>query len=73
MSFPKQSKWKSLKYEIRKKCASFKKFLTQKSGEQHADLLCKITTLEEDTDSKEKFEEYDKTKNMKKYTIKLGV
>ena len=51
----------------------FKKFLTQKSGEKHADLLCKITTLEEDTDSKEKFEEYDKTKNMKKYTIKLEV
>ena len=51
----------------------FQKFLAQKSDEQHADLLCKITKLEKDTDSKETFEEYDKTRNMKKYTIKLEV
>ena len=51
------------KYEIRKKWVSFSKVLAQKSGEQHADLLCKIAKLEQDIDSKEKFEEYVKTRN----------
>ena len=63
ISFSKQSKWEFLKYEIHKKCVSFSKVLAQKSGEQHADLLCKITKLEQDIDSEEKFEEHDITRS----------
>ena len=63
ISFRNQSKWEFLKCEIRNKCVSFTKVLTQKSREQHADLLCKITKLEQDIDRKEKFEEYDKTRS----------
>ena len=61
ISFSKQNKWEFLKYEIRKKCGSFSKVLAQTFREQHADLQCKIIKLEEDIDSEEKFEEYDKT------------
>ena len=39
------------------------KVLAQKSCEKHADVLCKITKLEQDIDSEEKFEEYDKTRS----------
>ena len=58
-----KSKWKFLKYEIRKKCVSFSKVLAQKSRKQLTNLLCKITKLEQDIDSEEKCEEYDKTKS----------
>ena len=37
--------------------------LAQRSREQHADLLCKITKLDKDIDSEEEFEEYDKTRS----------
>ena len=37
--------------------------LAQKSREKHADLLRKITKLEQDIDSEEKFEEYETTKS----------
>ena len=63
ISFSNQSKWEFFKYEILKKCVSFAKFLAQKSRDKHTDLLCKITKLEQDIDSKEKFEEYDKTRS----------
>ena len=63
ISFSKQSKWEFLKYEIRKKCGSFSKVLAQTFREQHADLQCKIIKLEEDIDSEETFEEYDKTRS----------
>ena len=49
ISFSNQSKWEFLK--------------NQKSREQNADLLCKIAKLEQDIDSEEKFEEYDKTRS----------
>ena len=41
----------------------FFKVLAQNSSEQHADLLCKITKLEQDIDSEEKCEEYGKTRS----------
>ena len=63
ISFLKQSKWEFLKNEIPKKCVSFSKVLAQKFRKQHADLLCKVTKLEQDIDSEEKFEEYDKTRS----------
>ena len=55
------------------KCISFSKVLAQKSREQQVNLLCKITKLEEDIDSEEKFEENDKTRSEleKIYMIKL--
>ena len=37
--------------------------LAQKFREKHADLLRKITKLEQDIDSEEKFEEYETTKS----------
>ena len=37
--------------------------LAQRSREQHADLLCKITKLDKHIDSEEEFEEYDKTRS----------
>ena len=61
--FSNQSKWEFLKYEIRKKCVSFSKDLAQKSREKHADLLRKITKLEQDIVSDEKLEEYEKARN----------
>ena len=57
-SFSNQSKWEFLKYEIRKISVSFSKLLAQKSRNRHAELMCKITELEKDIDSDEKFEEY---------------
>ena len=54
MIFSNQSKWEFLKYEMRKKCAYFSKFLAQKSREQQAKLLCKITKLEQNIDSEKK-------------------
>ena len=63
ISFSNQNKLEFLKYEICKKCASFSKVLAQNSHEEHADLLCKITKLEQDIDTEEKFEEYDKTRS----------
>ena len=63
VSFSNQSKWEFLKYKPCKKCASFSNVLAQKSRKQHADLLCKITTtLEQDIDSKDNFEEFDKNR-----------
>ena len=62
-SFSNQSKWEFLKYEICKKIVSFSKRLARKSRNRHAELMCKITELEKDIDSDEKFEEYDKTRN----------
>ena len=61
--FSNQSKWEFLKYEIRKKCLSFSKDIAKKTREQHADLICKITKLEQEIDSEEKFEEYDKSRD----------
>ena len=63
ISFSNESKWKFPKYEIRQKCISFARMLAQKSREKHADLLRKITKLEQDIDSEEKFEEYETTKS----------
>ena len=48
ISFSNQSKWEFIEYEICEKCESFSKVFAQKSHEQHADLLCKITKLEQD-------------------------
>ena len=45
------------------KCISFSKVLAQKSREQQANLLSKITKLEQDIDSDKKFEETDKTRS----------
>ena len=44
-------------------CSFMGKVLSQKSCEQNADLPCKISRLEQDNDSWEKFEEYDKTRS----------
>ena len=63
ISFFNQSKWEFLKYEISEKCVSFSKVLAQNSRKQQADLLSKITKLEQDIDSKEKYEKYDKTRS----------
>ena len=63
MSLSNQSKWEFLKYEIRKKCVSFSKLLAQKSREQQADFLCKITKLEQNIDSEKKIEEFDKKRS----------
>ena len=52
-------------------CIFFKSF-SSKSREQQADLLCKITKLEQNIDSEEKFEEYDTTRSeLEKYMITL--
>ena len=53
-----QSKWEFLKYEIRKRSIAFSKALAKKSKKEHALLLSKITNLEQDIDSEEKFDEY---------------
>ena len=72
ISFSNQSKWEFLKYEIRKKCVSFSKVLVQKSRKQHANLLCKITKLEQDIDGEENLKNMTKQEaNLKKYMIKL--
>ena len=62
-TFSNQSKWEFLKYEIRKRSTAFSKTLAKKSKKEHALLLFKITKLEQDNDSEEKFDEYDNTKN----------
>ena len=51
------------KYEILKRYIAFSKTLAKRSKKEHALLLSKITKLEQDIDSEEKFDEYDKTKN----------
>ena len=58
ISFSNQSKCEFLKYGIRKKCAYFSKVLFQESHK-----LRKTTKLEQDIDSEEKFDEYDKTRS----------
>ena len=58
-----QSNWEFLKYEIRKRSISFSKALVKKSKNEHALSLPKITKLEQDIDSEEKFDEYEKTMN----------
>ena len=62
-TFSNLSKWKFLKYEIRKRSIAFSKNLAKKSKKEHALLLSKITELEQDIDSEEKVDKYDKTKN----------
>ena len=42
-------------------CFFFKSF-SSKHRKHHADFLCKITKLEQNIDTEEKFEQYDKTK-----------
>ena len=50
----------------------FFKSFSSKSREQQADLLCKITKLEQNIDNEEKFEEYDTTRSeLEKYMIIL--
>ena len=44
-------------------CIFFKSFSSKFSRATYADLLCKITKLEQDVDSKEKFKEYGKTRS----------
>ena len=51
------------KYGMCKRSIAFSKALARKSKKEHALLLSKITKLEQDIDSKEKFDECDKTKN----------
>ena len=58
-----QSKWDFLKYETRKRSIAFSKALAKESKKEHALLLSKITKLEQDNDSEEKFDECEKTKN----------
>ena len=58
-----QSKWKFLKYEIRKRSIAFSKALAKRSKKEHALFLSKITKLEKDIDSEKKFDGYQKTKN----------
>ena len=62
-TFFNQSKWEFLKYEMCKRSVIFSKALVRKSKKEHVLLLSKMTKLEKDTDSKEKSDEYDKTKN----------
>ena len=62
-TFSNQSKWEFLKYEMCKRSIAFSKALARKSKKEHALLLSKIAKLEQDIDSKEKFDECDKTKN----------
>ena len=70
--FSNQTKWERLKYEICKRSIAFSKALAKKSKKEHALLLSKITKLEQDIDSEEKFDEYDKIKNkLEKYMITL--
>ena len=70
--FSNQTKWECLKYEICKRSIAFSKALAKKSKKEHALLLSKITKLEQDIDSEEKFDEYDKIKNkLEKYMITL--
>ena len=58
-----ESKWEFLKYEIHKRSIAFSKALVKKSEKEHALLLSKITKLEQDIDSEEKIDEYEKTRN----------
>ena len=46
-----------------KRSVAFSKAFVRKSKKEHSLLLSKITKLEQDINSKEKFDEYDKTKN----------
>ena len=62
-TFTDQIKWEFLKYETCKRSIAFSKALVKKSKKEHALLLFKITSLEEDIDREEKFDEYDKAKN----------
>ena len=58
-TFSKQSEYKYSKYEIHKKSIVFSKAFSKKSKKEYAVLL----KLEQDIDSEEKFDQYDKTKN----------
>ena len=58
-----ESKWEFLKYEKHKRSIAFSKALVKKSEKEHALLLSKITKLEQDIDSEEKIDEYEKTRN----------
>ena len=49
--------------EIRKRSIPFSKALAKKSKKEHALLLPKMTKLEQDIDSEEKFDEYENAKN----------
>ena len=51
-----------MKYKVRKKSITFSKALAKKYKKEDAVLLSKITKLEQDIYSQEKFDEYDKTK-----------
>ena len=48
---------------MRKRSIAFSKALAKKSKKEHGLLLPKTTKLEQDIVSKEKFDEYEKTKN----------
>ena len=52
-----------MKYEIRERSIEFSKSFSEKILKKYALLLSEITKLEQDIDSEEKFDEYNKAKS----------